>query len=132
LKIIIEQLEGFDELTLQKMTEAFEEFVEKQLSPGLNLSRLDCIYIPNDFKEAIFSFQIAHNKDERGYTDNEMGTAFGKVIDFLDNGIEKDRIFLHKNLFLHVFGEDEKLKQLSLIIFIMNCVIFMIIQISRK
>jgi len=113
LNIVIEQLEGYDEPTIKKMTEAFKEFVEIQLSPGLNLSRLDCIYIPNDFKEAILSFQITHNKDERGYTDNEMGTAFGKVIDFLDNGIEKDRIFLHKGIFLSLFGKDEKLKQLS-------------------
>lgn len=113
MNILVEQLEGYDEPTIQKMTEAFKEFVEIQLSPELNLSRLDCIYIPNDFKEAILSFQITHNKDERGYTDNEMGTAFGKVIDFLDNGIEKDRIFLHKGIFLSLFGEDEKLKQLS-------------------
>lgn len=114
MKIIIEPLEGLSESYIEKMKEVWKVFINNDLALGLNLSRLDCIYIPDDFEKAIIEFQIRHDKDKRGYTNNEMDTSFGKVITFKEGGKEKDRIFLHKAIFISLFKEDEELIQLSI------------------
>lgn len=76
------------------------EIIVEWLSKGLDLSRLDYIYFPNDFDKAILEFQIEQGISERGVTNNAMGTTFGKTIELEVNGELKDRIFLRKRNFI--------------------------------
>ncbi|MFS0776104.1 hypothetical protein ABC255_08870 [Neobacillus sp. 3P2-tot-E-2] len=60
-------------------------FLEAQL-PALNLelSSLNEIIITENFFDDILTFQIKHNKRERGATKNSNGEAIAKVIDYID------------------------------------------------
>ncbi|PGE94286.1 hypothetical protein COM61_32545, partial [Bacillus toyonensis] len=81
---------------------------------GLDLSRLDFIYFPNDFDKAILEFQIEQGISERGVTNNAMGTTFGKTIELEVNGELKDRIFLRKEILLQLLLGEGYAQKLSL------------------
>ncbi|WP_042353063.1 hypothetical protein [Bacillus massiliigorillae] len=112
--IVIEKLDDYNEELLEQMRLEIERYINDNFAKSLNLTRLDCLYFPNDFDKAILDFQIAHGLEERGYTNNEMGTAFGKTMQLMVDGDEKDRIFIRKEILIALFLGDDEGKQLSL------------------
>ncbi|MEI5887883.1 hypothetical protein ACS2QU_27520 [Bacillus cereus group sp. Bce005] len=111
--IVIDKLDGIEEYVIKQMKEVVEMIVER-FSKVLNLSRLDFLYFPNDFDKAVMKFQIEQSISERGFTKNAMGTAFGKTMEVEVNGELKDRIFLRKELLLHLVFGDKNTQTLSL------------------
>ncbi|ADH10046.1 hypothetical protein ABR780_19055 [Bacillus cereus] len=111
--IVIDKLDEIEEEYTEKMKEHVEIIVE-WLSKGLDLSRLDYIYFPNDFDKAILEFQIEQGISERGVTNNAMGTTFGKTIELEVNGELKDRIFLRKEILLQLLLGEGYAQKLSL------------------
>ncbi|SCN42225.1 hypothetical protein [Bacillus wiedmannii] len=111
--IVVDKLDGIEEYVIKQMKEVVEMIVER-FSKVLNLSRLDFLYFPNDFDKAVMEFQVEQSISERGFTKNAMGTAFGKTMEVEVNGELKDRIFLRKELLLHLSFGDENTKTLSL------------------
>lgn len=112
--LIIEKLEELDKDEIEELRLVAEQFIKENLIENLDLQRLDCIYVPNDFDQAILNFQIENGLVERGSTNNELGTAFGKTIDYKLNGTIKDRIFIRKEIFIALFIEDSKTLQLAI------------------
>lgn len=112
--IVIEKLDGIEEDLIERMKESLEKLIIERFSKILNLSRLDFLYFPNDFDKAVLEFQIEQGVSEIGLTNNAMGTAFGKTMEVEVNGELKDRIFLRKELLLHLFFGDVNTQMLSL------------------
>ena len=110
-------IEEMNELTSEQIKSAtleLQRLVETQLGTELDLRRLDTIYFPNDFHQSIIDFQVKHNLRERGATNNELGSAHGKTITFEVNHIEKDRIFIHKNILLSLFDDTSSMFPISI------------------
>ena len=114
MMIVIDKLDGIEENIIVQMKEELEKLITESFSRVLNLSRLDFLYFPNDFDKAVLEFQIEQGMSERGSTNNAMGTAFGKTMEVEINGELKDRIFLRKEILLHLFFGDENTQTLSL------------------
>lgn len=112
--IVIDKLDGIEGNIIEQMKEALEKLIIESFSGVLNLSRLEFLYFPNDFDKAVLEFQIEQGISEIGSTNNAMGTAFGKTMEVEVNGELKDRIFLRKEILLHLFFGDENTQTLSL------------------
>lgn len=112
--IVIEKLDDLEIETINHMKVELEKFINKEFANTLNLSRLDYLYFPNDFDEAVLKFQIEQDVSERGSTQNEMGTAFGKTMEVEIDGVLKDRIFLRKEILYALFGANDSLRQTAL------------------
>ncbi|MCM3388161.1 hypothetical protein [Ureibacillus chungkukjangi] len=112
--IVIDKLDGIDESIIEQMKEGLEKLIIESFAKVLNLSRLDYLYFPNDFDKAVIDFQVEQNMAERGSTNNEMGTAFGKTMEVDVNGQLKDRVFLRKEILLHLFFGEDNTKSISL------------------
>ncbi|WP_298202165.1 hypothetical protein [Desulfosporosinus sp.] len=68
-----------------------------QLSTNMELSALETIIIPNNFKSELITFQREHDL-QIGFTDNDVESAIAKVITHTDNDKIKKSIFFHKAL----------------------------------
>ncbi|VDG98852.1 Uncharacterised protein [Lysinibacillus sphaericus] len=114
MMIVIDKLDGIEEYALEQMKEGLERLVSESFCKVLNLSRLDYLYFPNDFDKAVLEFQIEQGMSERGSTNNAMGTAFGKTMEVEIDGELKDRVFLRKEILLHLFYGEEDNQTLSM------------------
>lgn len=108
MDIIINNKE-LDERLIEVVKKALRQMIT-QLEE-LNLSSLQYIFVPDDFHEELIKFQRRHQLQE-GYTDNEFGTAMGKVLSYLDNGVFKTSIFFNSRIIFTLF--DQNLKQLPI------------------
>lgn len=103
MEIIINSKEFTDDMIVSAK-KVFEQIIS-QLQE-LNLSSLQCIIIPEDFGEELISFQRFHNLRE-GYTNNEFGRAFGKVLGYLEFGKLKSAMFLDASIILSIIYNTE-------------------------
>lgn len=112
--ILIEEMNELTKEQIKSATLELQRLVETHLGIDLDLTRLDTVYFPNDFHQSIIDFQIKHDLQERGATNNELVSAHGKTITFEVNYIEKDRIFIHKNILLSLFDDTSSMFPISI------------------
>lgn len=85
--------------------------VIKKLSEGLNLSHLEAIIVPQNYKEELFDFQ--QQKGIRvGYTENDMGVGHAMALTYNENGEYKSTIFISK-IIAFPFVQEELLNSLE-------------------
>ncbi|MGX2958032.1 hypothetical protein JNUCC23_01915 [Peribacillus sp. JNUCC 23] len=105
MEIVLDSIEGISDEQLVQMKEALHDLVINKLSVDLDITRLEKIYIPNDFGESVVDFQKSNGLSV-GYTNNEMGVAGGKTLSYGEIGEQKNVIFLQQGVFLSLFDPD--------------------------
>lgn len=104
MEIIINSKELIDNNLVDIVKDAFERMIV-QLN-NLNLSSLQFIIVPNDFGEELIHFQREHGLLE-GYTNNEFGTAMGKVLTYVESGAVRSAVFFDQRVIFTLFDQDK-------------------------
>jgi|GEM_PF-5693503 len=69
--------------------------VVRQLSADLDIPPTCKIVVPDDFEKELKEFQLKYNLVV-GFTKNDMGTAYAKVLDYTEDGILYSVVFVNK------------------------------------
>jgi len=104
MEIIINSKELKDNNLVDIVKDTFDRMIV-QLNK-LNLSSLQFIIVPDDFGEELIHFQREHGLRE-GYTNNEIGTAMGKVLTYVEDGIVRSSIFFNWLVIFTLFDKDK-------------------------
>ncbi len=82
------------------------EYIVNKLIENLKLPSNCSIVIPNSFGEDLYKFQSDKGLNQE-YTDSSMGTAFAKVLDYIEDSKSNTAIFINKALVFSLYSDED-------------------------
>lgn len=81
------------------------KYIVNMLIENLYMPANCSIVIPDNFGEDLYRFQSDKGLTQ-GYTDGAMGTAFAKVLDYMEDGVSNTVIFINKGLIFCLYSDE--------------------------